>query len=112
MHGTEPKQLINYARTQQCAGQREKQGLGLRQGRRQDFEGGVSKKMFHTIIKECQHYNAKELVLCNFYSNISILRGCCPAKMLMIASRSSSILYLICISANPVTLSCPIVVRK
>ena len=26
------KRLINYAQTQQCAGQREEQGLGLRHG--------------------------------------------------------------------------------
>ena len=53
------------------------------QGRRQDFEGGFPKKYFIQLLKpECQHYNGcKKLVLCNFYSNSSILRGCCPAKM-------------------------------
>ena len=42
----------------------------------------------------------------------SILRGCFRAKMLIISSKLSSFPYWMCISASPLSLSCPIVERR
>ena len=51
----------------------------------------------------------------NYSANMSaknILRWCCPAKMLIMSSKFSSIPYLMCMSASPVILSCPMVERR
>ena len=55
-----------------------------------------------TLLYEVQH------VTC--YNCMVIRRGCWPAKMLIIAPRSSGMLYLICKRAKPVRRSSPIVV--
>ena len=53
---------------------------------------------------------AKNYFLVWCYNCMVIRRGCWPAKMLIIAPRSSGMLYLECRRAKPVRLSSPIVV--
>ena len=54
-----------------------------------------------TFLYEVQHV---------IYNCMVIRRGCWPAKMLIIAPRSSGMLYLVCKRAKPVRRSSPIVV--